>query len=84
MTMRTSLLLGTMAEAGGALRCLPAEQLPVLAAEIREFLVEKVCAWGGHLGSNLGMVELTLALHRVFESPKELHRNLRTQPVDDP
>ncbi|MFJ4964383.1 1-deoxy-D-xylulose-5-phosphate synthase [Streptomyces sp. NPDC088729] len=71
MTMRTSLLSGTTAEAGGALRALPAEQLPVLAAEIREFLVEKVCASGGHLGPNLGMVELTLALHRVFESPRD-------------
>ncbi|WP_237531532.1 1-deoxy-D-xylulose-5-phosphate synthase [Streptomyces sp. SID3212] len=71
MTMRTSLLLGTTAEAGGALRSLPAEQLPELAGEIREFLVEKVCASGGHLGPNLGMVELTLALHRVFESPRD-------------
>ncbi|MET9479651.1 1-deoxy-D-xylulose-5-phosphate synthase [Streptomyces sp. NPDC006638] len=71
MTMRTSLLLGTTAEAGGGLRSLPAEQVPVLAAEIREFLVEKVCASGGHLGPNLGMVELTLALHRVFESPRD-------------
>lgn len=69
MTMRTSLLLETTTETGGALRALPAEQLPVLAAEIRECLVEKVCASGGHLGPNLGMVELTLALHRVFESP---------------
>ncbi|MFD8110225.1 1-deoxy-D-xylulose-5-phosphate synthase [Streptomyces microflavus] len=71
MTMRTGPLLGTIAEAGGALRALPAEQLPVLAAEIREFLVEKVCVSGGHLGPNLGMVELTLALHRVFESPRD-------------
>ncbi|MFJ4858361.1 1-deoxy-D-xylulose-5-phosphate synthase [Streptomyces sp. NPDC088730] len=63
--------MGTMAEAGGALRALPAEQLPVLAAEIRDFLVEKVCASGGHLGPNLGMVELTLVLHRVFESPRD-------------
>ncbi|MFJ1804443.1 1-deoxy-D-xylulose-5-phosphate synthase [Streptomyces sp. NPDC088180] len=71
MTMRTSLLLETTTETGGALRALPAEQLPVLAAEIRECLVEKVCASGGHLGPNLGMVELTLALHRVFESPRD-------------
>ncbi|MEU6957816.1 1-deoxy-D-xylulose-5-phosphate synthase [Streptomyces sp. NPDC045714] len=71
MTMRTGPLLGTIAEAEGALRVLSAEQLPVLAAEIREFLVEKVCVSGGHLGPNLGMVELTLALHRVFESPRD-------------
>ncbi|MFJ2669161.1 1-deoxy-D-xylulose-5-phosphate synthase [Streptomyces sp. NPDC087525] len=71
MTKRTSPLLETMTEAGGALRALPADQLPLLAAEIREFLVEKVCASGGHLGPNLGMVELTLALHRVFESPRD-------------
>ncbi|MFZ2509642.1 MAG: 1-deoxy-D-xylulose-5-phosphate synthase, partial [Gordonia sp. (in: high G+C Gram-positive bacteria)] len=40
-----------------------------LAAEIREFLIAKVAATGGHLGPNLGVVELTLALHRVFDSP---------------
>lgn len=43
-------------------------QLTELAAEIREFLVHKVAATGGHLGPNLGVVELTLALHRVFDS----------------
>lgn len=42
-----------------------------LAAEIREFLVQKVAASGGHLGPNLGVVELTLALHRIFESPAD-------------
>ena len=42
-----------------------------LAAEIREFLVQKVAATGGHLGPNLGVVELTLALHRIFESPAD-------------
>ncbi|MFC3962118.1 1-deoxy-D-xylulose-5-phosphate synthase [Nocardia jiangsuensis] len=46
-------------------------QLRELAAEIREFLVEKVAATGGHLGPNLGVVELTIALHRVFESPAD-------------
>ncbi|MGW6456449.1 1-deoxy-D-xylulose-5-phosphate synthase [Streptomyces sp. NPDC055078] len=54
-----------------ALRVLPREQLVELAAEIRAFLVEKVCATGGHLGPNLGVVELTLALHRVFDSPRD-------------
>lgn len=42
-----------------------------LAAEVREFLVEKVAATGGHLGPNLGVVELTLAVHRVFDSPRD-------------
>ena len=46
-------------------------QLTELAAEIREFLVHKVAATGGHLGPNLGVVELTLALHRVFDSPRD-------------
>ncbi|MFI1951433.1 1-deoxy-D-xylulose-5-phosphate synthase [Streptomyces xinghaiensis] len=47
------------------------EKLPALAGEIREFLIDKVCAAGGHLGPNLGVVELTIALHRVFESPAD-------------
>ncbi|UXA20025.1 1-deoxy-D-xylulose-5-phosphate synthase [Mycobacterium sp. SMC-4] len=44
-------------------------QLEELAREIRDFLIHKVAATGGHLGPNLGVVELTLALHRVFDSP---------------
>ena len=52
-------------------RALPQERLDDLAAEIRDFLVEKVSTTGGHLGPNLGVVELTIALHRVFESPKD-------------
>lgn len=47
-------------------------QLNALAAEIREFLVEKVSRTGGHLGPNLGVVELTIAIHRVFQSPKDV------------
>jgi 1-deoxy-D-xylulose-5-phosphate synthase len=46
-------------------------QLSELAQEIREFLIHKVAATGGHLGPNLGVVELTLALHRVFDSPHD-------------
>ncbi|WKX73073.1 1-deoxy-D-xylulose-5-phosphate synthase [Streptomyces sp. XD-27] len=46
-------------------------QLDRLAAEIRTFLVEEVSKTGGHLGPNLGVVELTIALHRVFHSPKD-------------
>ena len=53
------------------LRALPPEALPGLAEQIRGFLVEKVSATGGHLGPNLGVVELTLAIHRVFESPRD-------------
>ncbi|MGY1809957.1 1-deoxy-D-xylulose-5-phosphate synthase [Blastococcus sp. SYSU D00669] len=53
------------------LRALPADQLPVLAAEIRDALVTSVAKTGGHLGPNLGAVELTIALHRVFDSPRE-------------
>ena len=53
------------------LRALPAEKLPELAAEIRGFLIEHVCQTGGHLGPNLGVVELSIAAHRVFESPRD-------------
>ncbi len=53
------------------LKALPETDLPILAAEIRNFLVDKVSRTGGHLGPNLGVVELTLALHRVFDSPKD-------------
>ena len=53
------------------LKKIPANQLSNLAKEIREFLIEKVSKTGGHLGPNLGVVELTIALHRVFDSPKD-------------
>ena len=53
-------------------RALTPEQLPELATEIRSFLVEKVSATGGHLGPNLGVVELTIALHRTFRSPDDM------------
>jgi len=46
-------------------------ELDKLAAEIREFLIENVSRTGGHLGPNLGVVELTIALHRVFDSPRD-------------
>ncbi|CAB4998042.1 unannotated protein [freshwater metagenome] len=46
--------------------------MPELAQEIRAFLVEKVSATGGHLGPNLGVVELTIALHRIFRSPQDV------------
>ena len=53
------------------LRRLSGPEVVELAAEIRDFIVASVAKTGGHLGSNLGAVELTLALHRVFESPKD-------------
>ncbi|OAH12498.1 1-deoxy-D-xylulose-5-phosphate synthase [Streptomyces jeddahensis] len=53
------------------LKALSEEELEVLAEEIREFLVHAVARTGGHLGPNLGVVELTIALHRVFESPAD-------------
>src|ERR1700752_2060495 len=48
------------------------DQLNTLAAEIRSFIVKAVSVTGGHLGSNLGAVELTIALHRVFASPRDI------------
>src|ERR1700722_18519810 len=54
------------------LRRLNADELTALAAEIREFIVQAVSVTGGHLGSNLGAVELTLAVHRVFRSPRDI------------
>ena len=58
-------------ESPADLRALPAADLPALAEEIRTFLVTEVCKTGGHLGPNLGVVELTIALHRVFDSPRD-------------
>lgn len=54
------------------LRCLSEGELHTLADEIRTFIVEAVAVTGGHLGSNLGAVELTLAVHRVFDSPRDV------------
>ncbi|MBB5808674.1 1-deoxy-D-xylulose-5-phosphate synthase [Saccharothrix ecbatanensis] len=53
------------------LKRLGADDLVRLAAEIRRFLVDKVSRTGGHLGPNLGVVELTIAVHRVFDSPQD-------------
>ncbi|MBO3680880.1 1-deoxy-D-xylulose-5-phosphate synthase [Streptomyces sp. NEAU-YJ-81] len=53
------------------LKALTGEELDVLAQEIREFLIEAVARTGGHLGPNLGVVELSIALHRVFDSPAD-------------
>ena len=53
------------------LKKVPAEDISSLAEEIRAFLIDRVSENGGHLASNLGAVELTLAIHRVFSSPKD-------------
>jgi 1-deoxy-D-xylulose-5-phosphate synthase len=65
----TGLLAGVTGP--GDLKRLSVEELTLLAAEIRDFLVAKVSRTGGHLGPNLGIVETTLALHRVFDSPRD-------------
>jgi 1-deoxy-D-xylulose-5-phosphate synthase len=54
------------------LKRLGPEELAQLAEEIRDFIVRSVAVTGGHLGSNLGVVELTLAIHRVFDSPRDI------------
>jgi 1-deoxy-D-xylulose-5-phosphate synthase len=54
------------------LKKLNSEQITALAGEIRSFLIDQVSKSGGHLGPNLGVVELTIAMHRVFESPKDV------------
>jgi 1-deoxy-D-xylulose-5-phosphate synthase len=54
------------------LQGLTEDQLSALAEEIRAFLIEKVSKSGGHLGPNLGVVELTIAIHRTFQSPKDV------------
>ena len=50
---------------------LPQEQLEELCGEIRQFLLDHVSQTGGHLASNLGVVELTIALQRAFDTPKD-------------
>ena len=50
---------------------IPSEQMPRLAKEIRTFLIENIAKTGGHLASNLGVVELPMALHLSFDLPKD-------------
>lgn len=69
MTSTDSVLAGIHGPAD--LRCLDPDQLSELAAEIRAFMVDTISRTGGHLSPNLGIVELTLALHRVFDSPRD-------------
>jgi 1-deoxy-D-xylulose-5-phosphate synthase len=65
--------MGVLETVGGPrdLRGLTNQQLDDLALEIRDVLVKTVSRTGGHLGPNLGMVEITLAMHRVFDSPRD-------------
>ena len=53
------------------IKSLSEEELPILAQEIRDFLIEKVSVTGGHLASNLGVVELTMAMHLEFNLPED-------------
>ena len=53
------------------IRKIPQKQLPELAEEIRQFLIEKLSVTGGHLASNLGVVELTIALHMAFDPTRD-------------
>ncbi len=64
------MLLETIEEESD-IKKIPLEQMPVLAQEIRDFLLESLSKTGGHLASNLGAVELTMALHYVFSLPKD-------------
>ena len=64
-------LSSTRSRSPSDLRALSAEQLDELAAEIRDLMIRTVATNSGHLGPNLGVVELTLAIHRVFDSPRD-------------
>ena len=68
--MTATPLLDTIATPADIRRLAP-EQLPQLAQELRAFLLESVGKTGGHFASNLGVVELTIALHYVFETPQD-------------
>src|SRR5438128_2396459 len=63
-------LLGTI-ESPADLRRLPIARLPVLAQELRAFLIQSVSTRGGHFAAGLGTVELTIALHYVFDTPRD-------------
>lgn len=67
---RKSMLLDTIQKAND-IKKIPIEQLDTLAAEIREFLIQKISVTGGHLGPNLGVVELTMALHMCLDLPTD-------------
>ena len=58
-------------EQANDIKKIDADNLPILAQEIRDFLIHSISITGGHLASNLGVVELTMALHRVFNLPED-------------
>ena len=58
-------------ESPSSIKKIDRKKLPLLATEIRKYLIEVLSNYGGHLGPNLGVIELTIALHRVFDSPKD-------------
>ncbi|WP_295695486.1 1-deoxy-D-xylulose-5-phosphate synthase [Lapillicoccus sp.] len=70
---RTITLVALLDSIGGPddVKALAPDDVPVLAQEVRDFLISSVSRTGGHLGPNLGVVELTIALHRVFSSPED-------------
>ncbi|MDQ0302311.1 1-deoxy-D-xylulose-5-phosphate synthase [Ancylobacter polymorphus] len=70
MTRPSTPLLDTIREPAD-LRRLPEDQLPQIAAELREEMIDAVSVTGGHLGAGLGVVELTVALHHVFDTPND-------------
>ena len=61
--------------APGEIKNLPASDMPALCEEIRQFLIKSVSETGGHLSSNLGVVELTVALHRVLDFPQDVKKS---------
>ena len=71
VTNRTMYPLLESIDAPAALRKLPKTALPELARELRSFILASVAQTGGHLSSNLGTVELTIALHYVFDTPRD-------------
>jgi len=73
MTLQGSVIVGILEKINSPddIKALDKSQLPELCREIREFLVESVSASGGHLASNLGAVELTVAIHRVYDTKKD-------------
>ena len=66
-----ALILLEQIEKANDIKKIDKEKLPELASEIRAFLIEKISQNGGHLASNLGVVELTIALHRVLNFPED-------------
>ena len=59
-------------ESPADLRRLPAAKLPEVAAELREFLIQSVSTRGGHFAAGLGTVELTIALHYIYDTPEDM------------